>query len=84
MSKNTPQWIIDELNAGLDGMTRTSVEFPTIGDTVLVKFRGGETLYCAVYSAENEFDVFMKNTETYRNEWYKHSKVSIKSWKRIN
>lgn len=84
---NTPQFIIDELNAGMDGFTHTTVALPNVGDAVMVKLRTGTGTgaFYAIYSDENEFDVHCLNgaTKNYRKEWYKLSKASVKSWMRI-
>lgn len=87
---NTPQFIIDELNKGLDGFTSTTIDMPTIGDRLLVKLRSSDMLLYAIYSTENEFDVHLVNGNAYprvgdyRKAWAKYSKATVKSWKRID
>lgn len=56
---------------------------PKIGDRVLVKMLLNDTVYFAIYSGDDEFDVHRpdQHIKDYRASWFKYSHRSVSKWR---
>ena len=70
MSKKNKNW--------QDSITKR----PKIGDRVLVKLLCNDTIYFAVYSGDDEFDVHRPDgVKDHRKKWFKYSHRSVAWWR---
>ena len=58
-------------------------KLPEIGDRILVKMLLNDTVYFAVYTADDEFDVHRPeiHVKNHRKQWFKFSHRSVTKWR---
>ena len=74
--------LMHELPNFFDALTEQKIEWPEIGDKLIVQTNSGQTFY-AIYSGDDEFDVHRPNGDEYRKQWYKYSSTTIVKWSKI-